>query len=168
MKDRIDFFEKNLEKVSSWLQFAEAKNAAMIAFIVAMLAVIYSFFTNIVMLVILSIVYVIALIISILSMFSKEDMKVDIKDGVYDEENDNYFYWKHIAKYTKTDYVDRVCKQFFQDSRDEAVGKQEIMLAEEIITNARIAKYKYKMFGLATKVVIVGTVIIPVCLIVIA
>ena len=43
-----------------------------------------------------------------------------------------------------------------------------MMLAEEIITNARIAKYKYKMFELATKVVIIATVIIPICLIIIA
>lgn len=42
MKDRIEFLEKNLERINSWLQFAEAKNAAMIAFIVAMLAVIYA------------------------------------------------------------------------------------------------------------------------------
>lgn len=168
MKDRIEFLEKNLERINSWLQFAEAKNAAMIAFIVAMLAVIYSFFTNIVMLVILSIVYVIALIISILSMFPKGNMNVDTKDGVYDVAKDNYFYWKDIAKYTKADYVEKVCKQFFQNSNKEAVSKQEMMLAEEIITNARIAKYKYKMFELATKVVIIAIVIIPICLIIIA
>ena len=133
-----------------------------------MLAIIYSFFTNIVMLVVLSIVYVIALMILIFSMFPMGNMNVDTGDGVYDEKKDNYFYWKDIAKYTKTDYVDRVYKQFFQDSGEEACGKQEIMFAEEIITNARIAKYKYKMFELAAKVVIVVTVMLPIGLIVLA
>ena len=168
MNDRIDFFEKNLERVNSWLQFAEAKNAAMIAFIVAMLALIYSFFDNIVILVILSVVYVIALIISILSMFPKGNLNIDIKNGDYAEGKDNYFYWKDIAKYTKNDYAERVCNHLFPNLNDEAIGKHEMMLAEEIITNARIAKYKYMMFELATKVVIVGTVIILICLIVIA
>lgn len=165
MKDRIDFYEKNLERVNYWLQFAEAKNAAMIAFVVAMLAVIYSFFSNIIMLVILSLVYVIALIISTLSMFPKGNMNTNIRDGDYVEEKDNYLYWKDIAKYSKTDYIEKVNKQFFDNNSSETTSRQEFMLAEEIITNARIAKYKYYMFELATKVVIVGTVLIPICLI---
>ena len=42
MNKNVEFYEKNLERVNYWLQFAEAKNAAVIAFIVAILAVIYS------------------------------------------------------------------------------------------------------------------------------
>lgn len=166
MKDRMDFYEKNLEKVNYWLQFAEAKNAAMIAFTVAMLAVIYSFFDNIVVLVILSLVYVIALSILICSMFPLGNMDADTRNGDY-QEKDNYLYWKDIAKYSKRDYIESISKQFFACSTDN-VSKQEVMLVEEIITNARIAKYKYRMFELATKGVIAGTILIPICLIVIA
>ena len=38
---KIDFYEKNLDRVNYWLQFAEAKNAAIIAFVVAALAVFF-------------------------------------------------------------------------------------------------------------------------------
>ena len=67
-----DFHEKNLERVNYWLQFAEAKNAAIIAFIVAILAVIFSIEEqNDIILVIITTIYVAALVIAIISFYPK-------------------------------------------------------------------------------------------------
>ena len=38
--EKIEFYEKNLDRINYWLQFAEAKNAAVIAFVVAILTAI--------------------------------------------------------------------------------------------------------------------------------
>ena len=168
MNDRVEFYEKNLERVNYWLQFAEAKNAAMIAFVVAILAVLSSFFEkHLVMLLVVSIVYLCGMIISICSMFPKGNMNVDEKDGEY-KKTDNLLYWKDIAKYSKTDYVETVNQRLFANVNQNTLNDYEIMLAEEIIANARIANYKYSKFDLASKVVIVGTVLVPIFLIIIA
>lgn len=155
--DKIDFYEKNLDRVNYWLQFAEAKNAAMIAFIVAVLSIFNASFINCYLRILFYVVFLLALCLSLCSMLPKSNMNVDKVDGKYSDE-DNYFYWNDIAKYSKSDYVNRINELFKSDNS----SMLELMLASEIITNARIAKHKFSMFRLAGCVVIIGTILIPI------
>ena len=67
--EKIDFYEKNLDRINYWLQFAEAKNAAVIAFVVAILAVIWTsdYSDNPCMVIIISMLYITSLVISLYS-----------------------------------------------------------------------------------------------------
>lgn len=68
-EDRVKFYEKSLDIVNYWLQFAETKHAALIAFLIAILAVVYSgnSITNIWYRTILTVGYAISLAISMFS-----------------------------------------------------------------------------------------------------
>lgn len=167
-EQKQNHLEKSLERVNGWLQFAEAKNAALIAFLIAILAIIFSsdLFDNIVVITILTTLYVIALIISIFSFYPKGNMDANITNEEYDPK-DNLLYWKHIAKYSIDDYLEKFYGDF-ELSYQKPFKLNERLYAEEIITNARIAKRKYKMFESAVIIVALTTIVIPVFLIIIA
>lgn len=166
---KLEFHEKNLERVNYWLQFAETKNAAVIAFIVAILAVIYTsmLINNKALLIIISIVYVVSLILAISSLFPQYKKDVSRADGIYKDGVDNFLFWKDLAKYSAEDYIKGVNKVLFEEG-NSSISKQEMAYAEEIITNARIAQYKYAMFEKSVIAAIVGTIMIPVFLIIVA
>lgn len=158
---KIDFYEKNLDRVNYWLQFAEAKNAAIIAFVVAALAVFFSL-NNIIIVAIVTPLYIIGLILSVMSLKPKGNMDANEKIGEY-KSCDNSLYWKDIAKYSKIDYVKKINKEFFINNQEES--DVELMFAEEIITNARIAQFKYEKVSLAINFLIIGSSFFPVALI---
>ena len=164
--DKMDFYEKNLDRIGYWLQFAEAKNAAVIAFVVAVLAVIWTskLSDNICIATIISVFYIIALIISLYSFYPKDkDLNVNIKIEDYNE-RDNLLFWSDIAKYSLEDYI-KVINEYMQFEKD---NKSEIenMYVEEIISNARIAKIKYQKFKCSVVMSIIGTFTIFIALIV--
>lgn len=73
-----------MERVNYWLQFAETKNAAIIAFIVAILAVIHSskILENPILLIIISVLYVVALGISLLSFYPQYKKDASESNGI--------------------------------------------------------------------------------------
>ena len=168
MEKRVEFYEKNLDRVNYWLQFAETKNAAAIAFIVAMLAVVYTsnLIDNLVLVILITAVYVVSLIIAILSLYPQYKKDVKSSDGTY-KNTDNLLFWNDIAKYSVDDYIDKVTKNFFKNN-NAIISALELSFVEEIITNARIAKFKYNMFRTSVGFSILGTVLIPIFLIIIA
>ena len=170
MEKKLEFHEKNLERVNYWLQFAEAKNAAVIAYIVAILAVIYAckIIDNNILIIIITCVHVVSLIIAILSLYPKYKKDVNSSDGIYDPNADNFLFWSDIAKYSAEDYIKGVNEVFFSNENNQNISKQELMYAEEIITNARIAAFKYNMFRKSICFSIAGTIMIPLFLMLIA
>lgn len=79
---------------------------------------------------------------------------------------DNILFWGDLAKYSASDYIKWVNKVLLESSNK--ITKQELMYAEEIITNSRIAQYKYQMFEYAVKISIVATILIPIFLFIVA
>ena len=158
--EKIEFYEKNLDRINYWLQFAEAKNAAVIAFVVAILAVIWTsdYSDNTCMVIIISMLYITSLVISLYS-FYPQGKNININDKMKDcREEDNLLFWDDIAKYSLKDYIECVNNQmgFEKDNG----SKIETMYVEEIITNARIAKKKYKCFKWSVIVSIIATILI--------
>jgi len=166
VKENIDFLEKNLERVNTWLQFAEAKNAAMIAFVVAMLAVIYdgNILTNEILRIIITIIYILSLFLSVISFYPKYKKNVFLRDGVY-EVQDNLLFWKDISKYSVNEYLQAINTRIFKTEQGKFTEEQR-MYAEELITNARIAKAKYDLFIAALVFVIIATVLLPIFIII--
>ena len=145
MNDKVkDFLEKSLDRVTNWLQFAEAKNAALIAFLVAVLAVLYGggFIDNIIMQTIIAIIYLIALILSIMSFSPRYDKDTSQPTGDY-KSDDNLLFWRDIAKYSEGDFLKKAYKDFIVQEK-ETFTMEEKLYAQEIIANARIAKRKYR------------------------
>lgn len=165
MQEQRDFLDKSLDSINYWLQFAETKNAAMIAFVVAMLAVIYGgeVINHLTLKIVITIIYVISLLLSVISFYPKYEKNVWICDGTY-EVDDNLLFWKDISKYSVNDYLKAVNEKIFQVESDRFDLAQR-MYAEEIITNARIAKAKYMLFEAATKFVALATVLLPIFII---
>lgn len=168
MDKKVEFYEKNLERVNYWLQFAETKNAAVIAFIVAMLAVIYSgdVIENVYFKIILTVIYVISLVASLISFFPKYKKDVNVSAGQYKTE-DNILFWDDIAKYSIEDYINKV-NVVNANEENTNFSETERIYAEEIITNARIAQFKYNMFKFAVKAAIGGTVLFPLFMLIVA
>ncbi|MCM1257859.1 MAG: DUF5706 domain-containing protein [Roseburia sp.] len=166
MQEQRDFLNKSLDSMNYWLQFAETKNAAMIAFVVAMLAVIYGgeVINHLVLKIVITIIYVISLLLSVISFYPKYKKDVWACDGTY-EVNDNLLFWKDISKYSVNDYLKAVSGKLFQDE-NERFDLFQRMYAEEMITNARIAKAKYLLFEAATKFVALATVLLPVFIVI--
>lgn len=166
MQEQKEFLDKNLDSVNSWLQFAETKNAALTAFVVAMLAVIYGgeVINHLVLKTIITVIYVISLFLSVISFYPKYKKDVWACDGTY-EIDDNLIFWKDIAKYSVNDYLKAVSEKIFETESNRFDLLQR-MYAEELITNARIAKVKYMLFEAATKFVILATVLLPIFIII--
>lgn len=184
---RVEFYQKNLDSVNYWLQFAETKNAATIAFVSAVLAIIHSsnIINNEVFKIIITIGYIVSLSISLCSYFpitksipiikkipiiknitTTKNFNAFVSDGTY-KEKDNYLFWGDIAKYSVDDYLKLVNVDFGGNSENSSTPLEE-KYAEEIIINARIAKTKYDLFEFSLKVLVVTTVFIPVFMIIVA
>lgn len=171
--DKMEFYEKSLDRVNQWLNFAEAKNAALIAFILAILSVIfgYPFEEYMVISTIIAICYIIALCISLKSFQPRYDKDATIPMEKYSDK-DNMLFWRDISKYSRSDYVEKVNLDFCEKGEESKTNKTrerwEFLYAEEIIINARIAKKKYELFQTALRFVIVGTIMVPIALLIIA
>lgn len=167
-EDRVEFYEKSLDRVNYWLQFAETKHAALIAFLIAILAVVYSgnSFTNIWYRTILTVGYAISLTISMFSFTPIYKFDINIKAGEY-LEKDNIIFWGDISKYSLTDYIKKVNNDIFTMD-NENCSKEEKLLSEEIIINSRITNRKYILFKYALYIAIFFTILFPIFLIVLA
>ncbi len=166
----IEFQEKNLDRVNYWLQFAEAKNAALIAFTVAILAVVYQtpIISDTVLCIIITISHVAVLIITIIATMPRNNEYIHNKIDVY-RETDNLIYWKDISKYAIDDYIEILNGYLnFDENLSDLDKKQIYIYSEEIIINSRIARKKYELFSLALKISILGNVLIPLSLLIIA
>ena len=143
----VEMLETIFSNVNSWLNFAEAKNAALMAFNIAMLAVTWGSTENAgknILFYGVNLAIVISTIIALKS-FKPDKGKCKEETGVI-KENDNLLL---IALYKK--YQDTV------KTEDELL-KREIDYADEITYNAKIIVQKYKCFKNAWYVDFIGLV----------
>lgn len=144
--DLNELLEKNFANVNSWLNFAEAKNAANLALVIACIAAILSLDKRNVLLNLICILFCISAICSILSFFPKLGKKLQcLFERQAIQENDNLIFFEDIKKYTGYEYVKKINKRYF-NTRSESVGKYQLDIADEIVYNSGVTSYKYKMF----------------------
>lgn len=148
-----DYFEKQLERVNSWLSFAEAKNAGLIAVNVAMLAVVIGFFQEApVFCVIAGVVTLISCafcLISFSPVFNSEKLRWKIPKYKPDKEY-NLIFYMDIAEISDIDtYMKLVNKNYFGGKA--VFDKKSNDLAFEIMENCKITMNKYNWFRIALK-----------------
>lgn len=167
MRNNVNEFkehlEKQLERVNSWLSFAEAKNAALIAFNIALLAVLaqmhseFSLFCDVLM-----IVFVISTGISLWSFIPNTTNRP--QKSTNNDSDLNLIFWSDIAKISSEEvYIEKTIEKYhFSITQDEAKSKLNIDIAKEIVINSRIALRKYSLFrkGLLVDIIMLAVTVI--------
>ena len=143
--------------INSWLNFAEAKNAANIALVIACLTAIFSLNSMNVLLYFISILFLISGISSLCSLFPNLESYLEKKFSIIKKKRqktdleDNLLFFEKIKNYTGIEYVKQVTKLYLQDNK-EVFSKYQLDLADEIVYNAEIADFKYRCFRIAVKI----------------
>ena len=149
-----EHLEKQLERVNSWLSFAEAKNVGLIAANIAMLAVIVGLFQEApIFCVVAGIITLISCALCLISFIPNLSSKVlNRKKQKYDSQKEyNLIYYKDIDEIgdVKT-YVELINKKYYEGKA--SVTNKAKDLAVEVMVNSQITMNKYMWFGYALKV----------------
>lgn len=159
-KEMVGVLEKIFSNINSWLTFAEAKNAAIIAFNIAVIAALFSgadilgktlffYLINVIMVVSSGLA-----LIAFIPNMGNNKKTIEVK-----EEQNNLLLYSHIAKYTKEKYLIALYKEYFNSIKQESdLSKIELDYADEITYNAEITINKYKWFRRALYVDFIGII----------
>lgn len=160
-KELDELLEKNFSNVNSWLNFAEAKNAANIAFVVACIAAIFSLEDMNVLLYILCLFLIISGMCSLVSFLPRLGNKVArknlsiFKNRKRKAKEDNLIFFENIKEYSGDTYIKQVCKMYFDENKYNPT-KYQLDLSDEIVYNSDIVSRKYKFFKVAVYLDIVA------------
>ncbi|OUR92806.1 hypothetical protein A9Q81_15935 [Gammaproteobacteria bacterium 42_54_T18] len=148
----IDTLKDTLSKVNEWVKFAEAKNAANIAFcstaIFSLMRMVsgedclngFLLYYSIGVIVCFSL----SLIISLFSFVPKLEapwLHIGSRD-----EKDNVLYFGHACKYSAASYLDKLYSGEPHKSKNHDL---EIAYSNQIVVNSKVAFIKFKQFDLA-------------------
>ena len=147
--------------VNNWLRFAEEKNAALIvlngALLLALISLmgknveIPSFIHNNIFYYRLTFFYLLnfvlfsafGLMISLISFLPQTKVIINSKEEKI-KDSDNLIFYSHIAKYDADKYLSKLHNILETES-----SKYELAYANQIITNSKIAAFKYLHFQVA-------------------
>lgn len=156
-----------LGQVNTWLHFAEAKNAALIAFNIAVLGSILEQLSNEkcalsvkYMYMICGIMALVSTIFCLCSFYSncKENSNKETKGE--EPAKFNLELYSHIAVLPENKYLIKLYKSYFNIVVNEGeLNAHEKDLESEIIANSKIAMRKYTLFNKALKIIIVTIVL---------
>jgi len=156
MDDKVyNFLDTQLERVSQWLTFAEAKNIALITFSVAVVALFFDIIGN-------STIAIFSLVLSALSCgfalwsFFPQTDSIPKNDALNrtGECNSriNLVFWKDIASLCDDkEYLKQIDEYYFKTNGAILEDRHCIDLSRSIVVNSRIARYKYKLFTFALR-----------------
>ena len=154
-----ELLEKNFSNVNSWLNFAEAKNAANIAFVVASIAAIFSLEGMNILLYVICVFLIISGIGSLISFLPRVGNKMARTTLFFEKSKktngDNLVFFENIKEYSGDEYLKQICKMYFGEN-NYSPTKYQSDLSDEIVYNANVASNKYKIFRLAVLLDIVA------------
>lgn len=153
------------ENVNRWLQFAEAKNGALIGINGLFLFKSIDFFidtingkltSSIVLIGVTILIFLLGMVKSLKSFFPNDSVYEDQNDDlerIDDNENNVLIFYNDICKYKSSKkYLITVYKDYFdKDIQSRNLRKIELDYAKEILINSRITSYKNNSFKLALK-----------------
>lgn len=167
-----ELLNKIFSNVNSWLSFAEAKNAANIALVVACIAAIFSLDSINVLLYVICILFSVSGICSLISFIPRLGEKIVRKFPRLAEKmvkkkdkNENLLFFEAIKKYSGNEYAEQVSKLYLQTNKKD-FSRYQLDLANEIVYNSGIASRKYKFFLVAAYIDVVAFIFFAVSLII--
>lgn len=147
------FLDRQLERTNYWLSFAEAKNAALLAFNIAVIAFVADFQKDLpVMSTLVMFVFIIASLVCLRSFLPNDTSRPD--PGPKYLSTDNLLFWKDIAYFEDEEkYLARVIEQYYPDATiNDSERKMFLDFSSEIVINSRIAMAKYNLFSWALRI----------------
>lgn len=157
------FLESELERVDKWLSFGETKNAAIIAFNIAVLAVNFRFDFDM-LFTITRVLLVVSILLSLISFFPNLVRKASnigdkSKKKNIKAERLNAIYFNDISRCEKgIDYLKLLGTRYYQGKIDET-NKFYSDFAEEIVINSKIASAKYTCFKYSVRVDVLAMIL---------
>lgn len=136
---KIEFYEKQLERVNYWLSFAEAKNAALIVLNFAALTFLATLFQYAPVICSISMIFFLASsFICIYSFYPNESSNTE----------DNLLFFGDVSKHNEAqEYVKLVSEKYFSGTDDNRnIDKLLMDYSDEILINSKITRKKYKAF----------------------
>ncbi len=149
-----------LENVNRWLEYAERKNAILLAFIGVQLTVGNIFIKSPNKWLLAACIFLgICFMITLFSFFPRtvipEWIQYWVNSSSLSKETDNLLFYADISKYSVAKYVEKLEKYFGEDIRTHHYLED---ICAQIVINSQIAKTKYNMFKAATWFMIGGQV----------
>ena len=151
--DKIEeFLEKQLERTNTWLSFAEAKNAAIVAINVAVIAFAYGLRAEHPWLsCLISALLTISTFISLLSFYPKDKGVIELTTS--ERPGSNLTFWKDVACVESGEkYLLLVKSEYFSGTTGNAESAMHNDLANEIVANSRITVLKYNKFKMSLRI----------------
>lgn len=182
MEDKLKYI---FENTNNWLNFAEAKNAAVLAFNIALIAAITStdlLKNYVTIMYIIIAILTLSIIVSILSFVPKTNNT--ISDNIYistigkidkiierifkEDVKENLLFYGYISQLgidQVDEYIQKMINSYDMDEEDRKITGFEKELAEEIIINSRITQRKYNYFKASIYILIIGMILLLIILI---
>lgn len=150
-KEILEQLKEIFENVNNWLNFAEAKNGALVAFDIAIIGTILGtdYFKNYTsILIILVVGFSISLVVALISFIPNLNKFINnFSRSSQPKDDDNLIFFGDIQKYTAITYVQKLYKNYINIDIDEKDIKKLVFdYASEIIENSKICILKYKLF----------------------
>ncbi|MBS6396655.1 MAG: hypothetical protein KH452_05840 [Clostridiales bacterium] len=166
--ERSCLLQQIFDNVNSWLHFAEAKNAALVAFNVALLAAIMS--SNLLdVFTCFSSGIIIALLISTMfALLSFKPINNKLEKTSNEDISENLLHFAYISSLEKEEYIKKLYENYWGEVNIDirVVPKIEQDYCSEIIENSRIAMRKQRYFKKGFYVVLmtmVAMVVLVIC-----
>lgn len=147
-----EFLEKQFDRVNMWLSFAEAKNAALIAFNITFISAVVGLMRDVP---VLCAACVISLITSTAIAFLSFVPKTETESKKVSElsaeevENLNLVFFGDISKLNCNQYKELLCKRYLDG---KTLDRYQDDLCKEIHYNSGLTMRKYNYFNWALKV----------------
>lgn len=161
-----ELLDKLIDRTADWLKYAEAKNAAMVAYIGVMISMFSNFYDNCCIKIAFISLFG-ALMFALLSFFPVERSKPNNKCNTdFDIEKFNIFAWPDLAKITPEQLLDylqghRTSTHGGSDSPSHSIDETLLMKQiNQVIVLAQITAHKDFMFKCALGLSLIGTAII--------
>lgn len=172
-KESIAVLKDIFENTNRWLNFAEAKNGALIGvnglFLFKSVDYLFEILNgklkvdNLVV-GLMTTVFFIAILIALKSFFPDTGVykdRSDISDADTSSADRILIFYEDICKYQSSKlYLQDIYKYYLEvNVKIKDLKKMELDYAKEILINSRITSYKYKLFGNAMKLNFIGILI---------
>lgn len=146
--NNLKLLQQTFDTVNMWLHFAEAKNAALIAFNIALFAALMNSGLQTFSIVLYSGITVGLLCSTVLSLWSFKPINKSLENIASGNVNINLQHYAYIASLNPDEYLLKLYQTYWNDDIQDASLFPQIEkdLSEEIIQNSRIILRKQKCF----------------------
>lgn len=167
MGDKECLLQQIFDNVNNWLHFAEAKNAALIAFNIALMAVIVdtNLFSSYILL--FSIIIIGLLISTIFALYSFKPINETLKKTSNSNLEENLLHFAYIASLEQEEYIKKLYDHYWGE-RNKDINVVPMLYKDycnEIIANSRITLrkqvyFKYSFYIVILVIIVIGMLVV--------